>query len=134
MELTSSLETERHMAKELASKLSNMGVELEESKQNVSNFNLDNSLLSVKSLKGFFGNQGTAYGNRIYLNELVVKFMIRTQDFLDTWFSRVKSRSESIPFFRFARKLSECIDKLNKSFKIKRISFCQTLENKIQFL
>ena len=84
MELTSSLETERHMAKELASKLSNMGVELEESKQNVSNFNLDRSFLSVKSLKGFFGNQGTAYGNRIYLNELVAKFMIRTQDFLDT--------------------------------------------------
>lgn len=104
MELTSSLETERHMAKELASKLSNMGVELEESKQNVSNFNLDNSLLSVKSLKGFFGNQGAAYGNRIYLNELVAKFMIRTQDFLDTWFSRVKSRSESIPFFQICKK------------------------------
>ena len=82
MELTSSLETERHMAKELASKLSNMGVELEESKQNVSNFNLDRSFLSVKSLKGFFGDQGTAYGNRIYLNDLVAKFMIRTQDFL----------------------------------------------------
>lgn len=82
MELTSSLETERHMAKELASKLSNMGVELEESKQNVSNFNLDRSFLSVKSVKGFFGDQGTAYGNRIYLNDLVAKFMIRTQDFL----------------------------------------------------
>lgn len=82
MELTSSLETERHMAKELASKLSNMGVELEESKQIVSNFNLDKSLLSVKSLKRFFGYQGTAYGNRVYLNELVAKFMIRTQDFL----------------------------------------------------
>lgn len=36
MELTSSLETERHMAKELAAKLSDMGVELEESKQVVS--------------------------------------------------------------------------------------------------
>ena len=80
MELTSSLETERHMAKELASKLSNMGVELEESKQNVSNFNLDRSFLSVKSVKGFFGDQGTAYGDRIYLNDLVAKFMIRTQD------------------------------------------------------
>ncbi|KAL9987717.1 hypothetical protein ACROYT_G002067 [Oculina patagonica] len=33
MELTTSLETERHMAKELAAKLSEMGVELEESKQ-----------------------------------------------------------------------------------------------------
>lgn len=41
MELTSSLETERHMAKELASKLSNMGVEREESKRIVSIFNLD---------------------------------------------------------------------------------------------
>ena len=90
MELTSSLETERHMAKELASKLSNMGVELEESKEIVSTFNLER----------FFGDQGTAYGNRIYLNELVAKFMIRTQDFLDTWFSRVKSRIEWIPFFR----------------------------------
>ena len=37
MTLTSSLETERHMAKELAIKLSDMGVELEESKQLVSN-------------------------------------------------------------------------------------------------
>ena len=82
MELTSSLETERHMAKELASKLSNMGVELEESKEIVSNFNLDKSLSSLQSLKRFFGYQGTAYGNRIYLNELVAKFMIRTQDFL----------------------------------------------------
>ena len=36
MELTTSLETERHMAKELAAKLSEMGVELEESKQLVS--------------------------------------------------------------------------------------------------
>ena len=36
MTLTSSLETERHMAKELALKLSDMGVELEESKQLVS--------------------------------------------------------------------------------------------------
>lgn len=132
MELTSSLETERHMAKELASKLSNMGVELEESKQIVSNFNLDKSLLSVKSLKRFFGYQGTAYGNRVYLNELVAKFMIRTQDFL--WvldFPKFKSKSEWIPFFRVARKLCECIDKLNKSFNIKRISFFQTLENKI---
>lgn len=33
MELTTSLETEQHMAKELAAKLSDMGVELEESKQ-----------------------------------------------------------------------------------------------------
>lgn len=49
MELTSSLETERHMAKELASKLSNMGVELEESKEIVSNFNLDKSLSSLQS-------------------------------------------------------------------------------------
>ena len=38
MELTTSLETERHMAKELATKLSDMGVELEESKQMVGNF------------------------------------------------------------------------------------------------
>lgn len=37
MTLTSSLETERHMAKELALKLSDMGVELEESKELVSN-------------------------------------------------------------------------------------------------
>jgi len=36
MELTSSLETEKHLAKELAAKLSDMGVELEESKQLVS--------------------------------------------------------------------------------------------------
>ena len=36
MELSSSLETERHMASELAAKLSDMGVELEESKQLVS--------------------------------------------------------------------------------------------------
>ncbi|CAH3160101.1 unnamed protein product [Porites lobata] len=41
MELTSSLETERHMAKELAFKLSNMGVELEESKQNLSSRNAE---------------------------------------------------------------------------------------------
>ena len=40
MELTTSLETERHMAKELAAKLSEMGVELEESKQLVSGFRL----------------------------------------------------------------------------------------------
>lgn len=33
MELTTSLETEQHMAKELAAKLSDMGVELEEFKQ-----------------------------------------------------------------------------------------------------
>ena len=33
MELTSSLETERHTAKELAAKLSDMGVEFAESKQ-----------------------------------------------------------------------------------------------------
>lgn len=33
MELTTSLETEQHMAKELAAKLSDMGVELEESRQ-----------------------------------------------------------------------------------------------------
>lgn len=39
MELTSSLETERHMAKELAAKLSDMGVELEESKQLLSSRN-----------------------------------------------------------------------------------------------
>ena len=38
MELTTSLETERHMAKELAAKLSEMGVELEESKQLVGGF------------------------------------------------------------------------------------------------
>ena len=35
MELTTRLETEQHMAKELATKLSDMGVELEESKQMV---------------------------------------------------------------------------------------------------
>ena len=40
IELTTSLETERHMAKELAAKLSEMGVELEESKQLVSGFRL----------------------------------------------------------------------------------------------
>ena len=40
MDLTSSLETERHMAKELAGKLSDMGVELEESKQLVSSLRL----------------------------------------------------------------------------------------------
>ena len=37
MKLTTSLETERHAAKELASKLSGTGVELEEAKQLVSN-------------------------------------------------------------------------------------------------
>ena len=41
MELTTSLETERHMAQELAAKLSEMGVELEESKQLVSGFGLE---------------------------------------------------------------------------------------------
>lgn len=41
MELTTTLETERHMAKELAAKLSEMGVELEESKQLVSGFRLE---------------------------------------------------------------------------------------------
>lgn len=35
MELTTRLETEQHMSKELATKLSDMGVELEESKQMV---------------------------------------------------------------------------------------------------
>lgn len=35
MELTTRLETEQDMAKELATKLSDMGVELEESKQMV---------------------------------------------------------------------------------------------------
>ena len=35
MDLTTRLETEQHMAKELATKLSDMGVELEESKQMV---------------------------------------------------------------------------------------------------
>ena len=135
MELTSSLETERHMAKELASKLSNMGVELEESKQNVSNFNLDRSFLSVKSLKGFFGDQGTAYGNRIYLNDLVAKFMIRTQDFL--WvldFPALSPKASGFLFSDLQENSASIIDKLNKSFNIKRISFCQTLENKIQFL
>lgn len=135
MELTSSLETERHMAKELASKLSNMGVELEESKQNVSNFNLDRSFLSVKSLKGFFGDQGTAYGNRIYLNDLVAKFMIRTQDFL--WvldFPELSPKASGFLFSDLQENSASIIDKLNKSFNIKRISFCQTLENKIQFL
>ena len=44
MELTTSLETERHMAKELAAKLSEMGVELEESKQLVSGCRLERSL------------------------------------------------------------------------------------------
>ena len=41
MELTTSLETERHMAKELAAKLSEMGVELEESKQLVGSLRQD---------------------------------------------------------------------------------------------
>ena len=41
MELTTSLETERHMAQELAAKLSEMGVELVESKQLVSGFGLE---------------------------------------------------------------------------------------------
>lgn len=41
MELSSSLETERHMASELAAKLSNMGVELEESKQLLSSKNTE---------------------------------------------------------------------------------------------
>ena len=36
MEVTSSLETEKHMAQELALKLSAMGVELEEAKELVS--------------------------------------------------------------------------------------------------
>lgn len=47
MELTTSLETERHMAKELATKLSEMGVELEESKQLVGGFTLEINKASV---------------------------------------------------------------------------------------
>ena len=59
MELTTSLETERHMAKELAAKLSEMGVELEESKQLVSGFRLDINkalvavLLSLSTRTGY---------------------------------------------------------------------------------
>lgn len=47
MELTTSLETERHMAKELAAKLSEMGVELEESKQLVGSFRWEINKVSV---------------------------------------------------------------------------------------
>ena len=49
MELTTSLETEQHMAKELAAKLSEMGVQLEESKQLVSGFRLERSLVKRRS-------------------------------------------------------------------------------------
>lgn len=45
MELTSSLETERHTAKELAAKLSYMGVEFEESKQLLSSQNAEIQIL-----------------------------------------------------------------------------------------
>ena len=49
MELISSLETERHMAKELAAKLSEMGVELEESKQLVGSVRWEKLMWSFRS-------------------------------------------------------------------------------------